>query len=108
MTARAREGIPEFPSYNDPTKMRKVSHFALSMEHLEAPNEEEDFLSGVVFINGTMFHLGALKVTTDGETVATKDPFDRLSNLYNLYDDMDPMEIPGVEGEWLVWLHPGG
>ncbi len=44
----------------------------------------------------------------DGTQVGTRDPYNRLDDLYHLYDDMDPMEIPGVEGEWLVYMHPGG
>lgn len=109
MTARAAAGIPEVPSYDDITQTKKVAHFALSIENFDR-HEDEDYLSGVVYINGAMHHLGALQVVRneDGKQVGTKDPFDRLEALSSLYDDMDPMDIPGVEGEWLVYMHPGG
>lgn len=88
---------------------KKIIHIALSIENLY-PVEEEDYLGGVVYINGRLHHLCALRVTrnANGEQVATRDPYNRLDDVYSLYDDLDPMEIQGAEGEWLVWMHPGG
>ena len=103
MTARARVGIPVG------VHGKKIVHFALSAENLD-PVTEEDYMGGVVYINGRLHHLCALRITrnAEGVQVGTRDPHNRLDDVYALYDDMDPMEIPGVEGEWLVWMHPGG
>jgi hypothetical protein len=44
-----------------------------------------------------------------GELVGTKDPHDRVEDIYRLYDvPLVPVSIPGFPGKWLIVVHPWG
>lgn len=87
-----------------------IVHAPLTSRNFQFHEPDELFGLGSLYFNGVLHHLCCLQVARDesGELKGVKDPHDRLDQVNGLYDDMDPMTIPGLEGEWFVWCHPGG
>lgn len=74
--------------------------------------DEEDVLGAVMDIFNQPHHAMFIRVehTEDEGWKATKDPYDRLNEVYNLYDGVPliPVQIPGIDGHWMVVIHPFG
>lgn len=74
--------------------------------------DEEDVLGATIDFFKQAHHATFVRVEEQvgmGWT-ATKDPFDRLGDIYNLYSDTEliPVEIPGIDGHWMLVIHPFG
>ncbi len=72
--------------------------------------DEPTVLKGVVDIFGATFHVFFVKVQdVDGEQVTVNDPYGRLEDVHQLDQDLGSFEtvtLQGIEGEWVMYLHP--
>jgi hypothetical protein len=72
--------------------------------------EGEDVWGGTVHFFGYPHHFTAIKVhSVDEEWVGTADPCARLEDYYAMYDYPPlPAKIPGLEGDFVILIHPHG
>lgn len=96
--------------------MKRPGYRALeiTMPPLSLPSrmieEDEDYFSVTIRINGTPHHLQGIRVDqTEEGLVPTKDPHDRYADVCQLYDyPMRTTKVEGLPGEWLLYMHPHG
>ncbi len=74
--------------------------------------DDEDVWLGTVHILGTPMHFQAIRVereTEPGIWKGTRDPYDRLEDVYQV-NDAPPIvtQIPGLEGDFVVLIFPHG
>lgn len=75
----------------------------------EFTNTEGQNFLGRLSIEGTDFHVVAIRVTEfNGCQEAVEDPYDRLHALYDFDEDgyFETVKINGLEGDYVVVIYP--
>ncbi len=73
--------------------------------------EDEDTIFATIDFFGQPHHAMFVKVIQEEDSgwKAARDPYDRLEDIYAMYDAaLVPIEIPGLEGHWMLAIHPWG
>ena len=81
-----------------------------TLDARDLQNTEGENYGGSVTINGTGFHVTAVKVknTRDGYQEAVDDPYNRLESFFQLDDQgrFETVKIRGLRGEFVVVISP--
>lgn len=97
----------------------------LTVTNVRRQNDDEDSWLGSTRLNGVHFHVEFIKVAYAeeaiqigdtvygaGDQIPTKDPYERLDDLYSINDDpgaFQTIEVPEIEegAEFVVHIFPG-